>query len=136
MEFRRVLFRSIINIIGRDEEIIRSWYHLPPGATGLSAGKWDIDPTLDVQPTSNLSQGAKSFAAMTEFAKTLMPQFIMQPGAVQALMPFISQYMREMGCEDFDYINLTVAPDQMVAQQMQAGNVQPMGMNPREAVPV
>ena len=126
----------IINIIGRDEEIIRSWYHLPPGATGLSAGKWDIDPTLDVQPTSNLSQGAKSFAAMTEFAKTLMPQFIMQPGAVQALMPFISQYMREMGCEDFDYINLTVAPDQMVAQQMQAGNVQPMGMNPREAVPV
>ena len=65
---------------------------------------------------------------MTEFAKTLMPNLVMQPGALQTFMPFISQYFREMGIDDFDYVNVTVMPDQMLAQQAQAGAVQPMGM--------
>lgn len=118
----------IIDIEGNDEEIVRNWYSLPDGATGLLVGSWDIDPELDITPMSNVSQGAKSFAAMTEMAKSIMPAFMAQPGAVQAMMPFISQYMREVGIEDYDYMNITVAPDQMIQQAAEAGALQPMGM--------
>jgi len=118
----------IIDLMGRDEEVIRNWYHLPEGAEGLAVDKWDIDPEMDIMAMSNVSQGHKSFAAMTEFAKAIMPGFIQQPGAVQAMMPFLSQYMRELGVDDFDWINVTVAPEQMIQEQAQAGNVAPMGM--------
>ena len=120
--------QMIIDIEGNDEEIVRGWYSLPDGATGLSVSSWDIDPELDITPMSNVSQGAKSFAAMTELAKTIMPAFMAQPGAVQAITPFVSQYFREVGIEDFEYMNMTVAPDEMVAQAAQAGQLQPMGM--------
>jgi len=118
----------LVALDGDTDEVVRGWYHLPEGATGMTVSKWDIDPELDVCPTTNVSRGAKSFAAMTEFAKTLMPNLVMQPGALQTFMPFISQYFREMGIDDFDYVNVTVMPDQMLAQQAQAGAVQPMGM--------
>lgn len=118
----------IIDIEGNDEEIVRSWYSLPDGSTGLSVGAWDIDPELDIMPMSGVSQGAKSFAAMTEMAKSIMPAFMAQPGAIQAMLPFISQYMREVGIEDYDYMNVTIAPTPMVQQAAQAGALQPMGM--------
>lgn len=125
----------IVQFEGQDLDIVANWYHLPPEALGLQVNKWDIDPNLESQPMSNVSQGARSFAAMTEFAKTIMPQMVMQPGALQAFMPFVSQYMREMGIDDFDYVNVTVAPDQMVAQQQQQGNLQPMGMPQQQPQP-
>lgn len=117
----------IIEIEGRDEEIVRGWYALPDGATGLSVDRWDIDPELDVVATSNVGQGAKNMAAMNEVVKSIMPAFMAQPGAVQSMVPFISQYMREVGIDDYDYISVTVAPDQMVQQAAQAGALQPMG---------
>lgn len=118
----------IIDIEGKDEEIVREWYALPEGASGLSVSRWDIDPEMDVVPMSNVSQGAKSFSAMTEVVKSIMPAYLAQPGAVQALQPMISQYMREMGIDDYDYINMSFAPMEQIQQQAMAGNLQPTGM--------
>lgn len=124
----------IIGIEGREEEVIRSWYALPEGATGLSVDRFDIDPELDVIPMSNASQGTKSFAAMTEFAKALIGPMLAQPGVAQSMMPFVSQYMREIGVDDYDWINVQVLPDAAMMQQAQAGNLAPMGMPQKAGV--
>jgi hypothetical protein len=125
----------ILDIVGRDDDIIRQGYGLPPGATGLLVSAWDIDPDFDVVPLSKMTQGPKNVAAMTEFAKTLLGA----PGALEMFMrqfrfeEFLTSYFREMGISDIDWyrMNVQMAPDQYVQQQMQAGNMVPM----REAAP-
>jgi len=116
----------VIDIIGKDEEVIRDWYNLPEGATGLTVNGWDIDPELDVVAMSSVSQGAKSYAALAELGKSIMPAFMAQPGATQAMIPFVSQLMKESGIDDWDYVTATVMPDQQVAAMQQSGELQPM----------
>lgn len=116
----------VIEILGRDEEVIRDWYNLPEGATGISVNGWDIDPEMDVVAASSMSQGSRNFAALAELGKTVLPAFLQQPGAVEAMKPFISQLMKESGIDDFDYVTATIMPNEQVAQMAQQGNLQPM----------
>jgi len=125
----------ILDITGRDDEIIRRAYNLPPGSTGLMVSSWDIDPTLDVIALAQMSLGPKNVSAMSELAKSLMGV----PGVLESVLQnlnfeefFISTF-REMGMEDIDFYryNVTPAPDEYVRQQVQAGNLVPMGTQPQ-----
>lgn len=120
----------ILDIVGRDDEIIRQGYGLPPGATGLLVGGWDIDPGLDVVPLSAMHGGQRNVVAMTEFAKTLLGA----PGALEAFLQrfrleeFLTSYFREMGISDIDWyrMNVTPATNEQVLNGLDAGNLVPM----------
>lgn len=125
----------ILDIIGRDEQIVRQGYGLPPGATGLIVSGWDVDPDLDVVALSAFSNGGHNMSAMTEFAKTLMGA----PGALEALFKsyrieeFLTAYFREMGIPDIDWyraipsqINVTPMTNEAILAGQQAGTLVPM----------
>jgi hypothetical protein len=127
----------LLDITGREDELIRQSYGLPPGATGLLASAWDIDPDLDVVPLSAMSSGTQNIPAMTEFAKTLLGA----PGALELfvqqfrLEEFLVRYFKEMGLTDIDWyrhqpggMNITPMPNEAIQQQVQAGNLVPAGM--------
>ncbi len=120
----------ILDIAGQQEALIRESYGLPPEATGLLVGSWDVDPDLDVVPLHAMSQGPKNVPAMTEFVKTLVgaPGVMDQFVARFPFERFFTDYLREMGITDIDWYQASMTPtaNDQVLQQVQAGNLVPM----------
>lgn len=118
----------IVDILGREDETIRQGYGLPPEATGLMLGHWDIDPYLDVVPLAAMSGGPKNVTAMMEFLKTLTaaaPEQVAQYAAKFHVEEFLTAVAREMGIYDVDWYryNLNTMPNEQVLAQQQAGNL-------------
>lgn len=123
----------ILDVTGRDDELIRQGYNLPPGATGLIASAWDLDPDMDILPLHSMSQGPKNLPAMTEFAKVLMSVPGVSDGLMARFGPGVTDFLvsmfREMGVSDIDWygrVNVTPMANEQVMQQVQAGNLVPM----------
>lgn len=117
----------ILDITGKDDEVIRRGYGLPPGATGLIASHWDIDPSLDVIPLSSMSYGGKDLAQIGEFGKVLMadPEVRAKFLRTYRTEEFLAAILREMGIPDLENFRYTISEmdNEMVLQQQQAGNI-------------
>lgn len=122
----------IIGFTGRDDEIFRTAYALPDGATGLAFDQWDIDPDMEIIPLAAMSQGPKNLSAMTEFGKTMLaiPQVQMEFVNRFRFDEFLTTMFREMGVFDVDWfktVNMTTGVnDQALLAAAQQGNMVPM----------
>jgi len=121
----------MVDILGSEDAIIRQAYGLPPDATGLLLGHWDIEPDLDVVPLAAFGADANDPAALAELMKTLMaasPEAVMEFAQSFRIPEIIAAGYRANGVTDIDSFryNLHTVPDQAVLQQVQAGNLVPM----------
>lgn len=126
----------ILDITGREDELIRQGYGLPAGATGLMVGNWDLEPDLDVIPLAAMSHGPKNVPAMAELGKSLMgvPGVLEQVTQRLRFEEFFIALFRELGVSDIDWYRYTATPlpDAHVAEQARAGNLVSLSEAARE----
>ena len=122
----------VLDITGRQGEVIRRTFGLPEDATGLTVD--EIDPDFGVVPMRSMSMQLKTPALMEEFAKTL----IAQPGVLEEFAERLSpsdiviEWLRSSGTiPDIDWMlqqgsTAQTMGDEEVLEQRQRGNLVPM----------
>lgn len=128
-----------VEVAGRYDQVLREIYALDPSQHSYLVGPDAIDAAMDVEPYNRAMSITKNLDGMNEFMKVVMAQ----PEALAALLQeyrinsIFQVWLEGMGFENAaEFKNMqgpmpsmipTVLPDDMVRQQVQAGNLVGMG---------
>lgn len=134
MAYNLVQYQSqpvTVDIAGRYERELRQL--LGADARAVDVTPWEVDPYFEIEPYTPASSAMDDSAGWTELMKVVLQA----PGAMEALMQhyrlsdLIGTYFKKLGVDNLeDYrVQIQPIPDSEAAEQMQAGNIVPIGMS-------